>query len=163
MNESQPTPEPQPGAGTPDPQPQSNPTPNPGPYALPAGPAPAGGAEPLSSEARTWALFCHLAALSGYFSGLGFWLGPLIVWLVKRDEIPLVNDQGREALNFQLTVLFAAIALTVLTFVSCGFGIFVTAPLGVALSVYQLVMTVVAGIRANKGETYRYPFTLRLL
>src|SRR5579885_1600590 len=57
------------------------------------------------SDVRMWGMLCHLSALSAYFTGFGGILGPLIVWLVKKDEIPFVDDQGKESLNFQISML----------------------------------------------------------
>src|SRR3546814_4703298 len=66
--------------------------------------APAAGSERPDADQRTWGMFCHLAALSVLFTGIGFVLGPLVVWLIKRDDMPFVDDQGKEALNFNITV-----------------------------------------------------------
>jgi uncharacterized Tic20 family protein len=100
---------------------------------------------------------CHLSALAGYMTLFGFIVGPLIVWLVKRDESPLVDDQGKESLNFQLSMLVYYLAATLLVIVLIGI------PLLVALFVFQLVEIVVASVRANKGELYRYPLTIRFV
>jgi uncharacterized Tic20 family protein len=74
-----------------------------------------------SKEEQNWAMFCHLAALSGFIIPLGNILGPLILWLIKKDTMPLVDQHGKEALNFQITVLFAFIISAVLTLVLIGF------------------------------------------
>ncbi|WP_200948992.1 DUF4870 domain-containing protein [Frateuria sp. Soil773] len=115
-----------------------------------------------SHEERQWALFAHLAALlgglvTGSFLGLGCFLGPLIIWLVKKDTMPFVNDQAKEALNFNITVAIGALVCGVLMFVLIGF---VLLPL---LGIYWLVFIIIASIKANEGERYRYPFTLRLI
>lgn len=122
-------------------------------------PAPAG----PSAEERQWALFAHLAALAGFIVPFGNVIGPLVVWLVKREQMPLVNDQGREALNFNLTVCIVALVLIALTVMSFGIGIFVTGPLGAALAITWFVLTIIAGIRANEGQLYRYPFSWKLV
>ena len=90
-------------------------------------------------------------------------LGPLIIWLVKRDSMPFAADQAREALNFNITVLIVAIALIVLTIVTFGIGIFITLPVGVVVFFGWLVLTIIAAINANNGVRYRYPLTLRLV
>jgi len=106
-----------------------------------------------------WAMFCHLSTLAGYVIPVpGFnVIAPLIVWLIKKDEFPLVNDQGKEAINFQINILIYAIvsALLICVFV----GIFLL----IAVVIYSLVMTVIAMIKANQGEYYRYPLTIRFL
>ncbi len=110
-----------------------------------------------SKDDRTWALFAHLSALSGLIIPFGSILGPLIVWLVKKEEMPFVNDQGKEAINFNITVALAGIVSAVLTLILIGFLLLL------ALFIYWIVMTIIAGIKANEGEAYRYPITLRLL
>ena len=115
-----------------------------------------------SHEERQWALFAHLSALLGglltsTFLGLGCLLGPLIIWLVKRETMPFVDDQAKEALNFYITVAIAAVVCGLLMFVLIGF---VLLPL---LGLAWLVFIIIAAIKANEGERYRYPFTLRLI
>jgi uncharacterized Tic20 family protein len=84
-------------------------------------------------------------------------IGPLVVWLVKRDQSAFVADQGKEALNFNISVLLAALVCGVLVFILIGIL------LGVALFIFWLAMTIVAAIKASEGARYRYPFTLRLV
>ena len=99
------------------------------------------------------AMLCHLlGALVGF-------LVPLIIWLVKKDTMPFVDDQAREALNFQIAVLIAFAACAVLTTVTCGFGAVLFLPLWVA----DLVFGITAAMKANEGIAYRYPYTLRLI
>ncbi len=118
----------------------------------------------LSNDERTWALLGHLSAFSAFFTaGFGCVLGPLVVWLVKRDSLPFAADQAREALNFNLTALIVWIALWIITIGTFGIGIFLTLPLGLALLCVWIVLTIVAAINANNGQTYRYPLTLRLI
>ncbi len=120
---------------------------------IPVTPSPA----PQNSEQNNWAMFCHLAALSGYIIPLGNILGPLVVWLMKKETMPLVDDQGKESLNFQITVMIAVIVCIPLCFVCVGF--FLLAAVGIG----ALVLTILAALQANKGVAYRYPFTLRLV
>ncbi|MEZ5461559.1 DUF4870 domain-containing protein [Dokdonella sp.] len=118
---------------------------------------------PVGDE-RTWALIGHLSAFSAFIvTGLGCVLGPLIVWLIKRDTLPFAGDQAKEALNFNITVLLAGLALWIVTIVTLGIGLLLTVPLGLALFAYWLVFTIVAAVNANNGIRYRYPFTLRLV
>jgi len=119
----------------------------------------------IDPQQRQWALFAHLSALSAVVTGgLGAIIGPLVIWLVKKDTMPFVDDQGKEALNFNITIGIAVIVLTflgvILAIVLIGFLFFF---LAFAVSVYWLVMTIIAGIKANEGVAYRYPFTLRLV
>jgi hypothetical protein len=124
---------------------------------------PPSGATP-GSEERQWALFGHLSALSGLVTGgVGNIVGPLVIWLVKKDTMPFASEQAKEALNFNITLLIASLALVVLTVATLGLGIVLTMPIGIALFVAWLVLTVMAAIRVNDGGAYRYPFTLRLI
>jgi uncharacterized Tic20 family protein len=116
----------------------------------PVGPA---GRE-TNPDARLWAMLCHLAAFAMLLPavpGIGIVLGPLIVWLIKKNEFPFVDEQGKEAVNFQLTMLIIALALTI----TC-IGIVLLPILGVV----DIVLVIIAAIRANEGEHYRYPYPL---
>jgi uncharacterized Tic20 family protein len=115
--------------------------------------------DPASTTAdeRTWGMLAHLSAFSGFLIPLGSVIGPLVVWLIKRDQSAFVADQGKEALNFNISVLLAAIVCAVLVL------IFIGILLGVALFIFWLTMTIIAGIKASEGVRYRYPVTLRLV
>ncbi|KQX98833.1 orotate phosphoribosyltransferase [Rhodanobacter sp. Root480] len=122
----------------------------------PSGEPPLGGAP--SAEQRQWAMFGHLSALLGLVTaGWLCFLGPLVIWLVKKDTMPFAADQAKEALNFNITVMIAAAISWILMFVLIGILL-----LGV-LAVAWLVFTIIAAIKANEGVAYRYPFTLRLI
>lgn len=88
---------------------------------------------------------------------LGSLLGPLIVWQLKRESDPFVDAQGKEALNFQITVALAMFVSFLLMLVVIGFFL-----LGL-VCLAALVLTIIAGIKANEGKAYRYPFCLRLI
>ena len=112
----------------------------------------------VSKDEQNWAMFCHLAALSGFVIPLGNVLGPLIVWLIKKDTMPLVNQHGKEALNFQITVLIAFVVCLVLTMVLIGFLLMFVVGIG------ALVLTIMAAVKVSNGQfDYKYPFTLRLI
>lgn len=113
-------------------------------------------AEPGKDE-RTWGMLCHLVAFSGLIVPFGAIIGPLIIWLIKKDEMPFVDDQGKESLNFQLTMFIAAIITFILCFILIGWLI---APV---LIVYYLIVLIIASIKANDGIRYRYPYTIRFL
>ncbi|MFJ3262556.1 DUF4870 domain-containing protein [Pseudomonas sp. NPDC086581] len=108
-----------------------------------------------SQEARQWAMFCHFAAFLGFIFPFGNLLGPLIVWQIKRESDPFVDRQGKEALNFQITVSLAVVVSCLLMLVVIGFFL-----LGL-VSIGALVLTIIAGIKANEGLDYRYPFIWR--
>lgn len=109
-------------------------------------------------------MFAHLSALAAVFVGGFNWLGPLIIWLVKKDEYPFVADQAREALNFNLSVFLYGIIGSGVTFVLSFLIIgFLLIPVLIAGGIAWIVFAIIAGTRANAGETYRYPLTIRFL
>ncbi len=110
-----------------------------------------------SKDERTWALFCHLSALALFVFPFGNIVAPLVIWLVKKEELPLVDDQGKESLNFQLSVTIYALAAGILSFVLIGI------PILIALGIFWLVEVIIAAIRANEGQRFRYPLNLRLI
>ena len=122
----------------------------------------------ISAEERQWAMFAHLSALVGGLltsaaGGWGTFIGPLVIWLVKKDTMPFVNDQGKEALNFNITVGIAMLALLLLSIVTLGIGLVIAIPGWIIIGIAWLVLTIIAGIKANEGVLYRYPLTLRLI
>jgi uncharacterized Tic20 family protein len=110
-----------------------------------------------SAEVRQWAMLCHFAAFFGLIFPFGNLLGPLILWQIKKETDPFIDAQGKEALNFQITVAIAAMICFLLMVVIIGF------PLLVLVGVGALVLTVIGGVKANDGIAYRYPFTWRLI
>jgi hypothetical protein len=105
----------------------------------------------ISKDARTMAMLCHLLAIFTSF------LGPLIVWLIKKDEDPFIDEQGKEALNFQITIVLASIVSGILIMVCIG------AFLLSAVQLLNLVFCIIATVKTNNGEHYRYPVCLRLI
>ncbi len=106
-------------------------------------------------DARMWAMICHLAGLAGLIvPAFGSIIGPLVVWLIKKDQYPFVNEQGREALNFQITMFIYGLVAGLLMLACIGFV------LVVAVAVVDIVFLIIAAIKANNGEHYRYPFPL---
>lgn len=121
-----------------------------------------------TAEERTWAMFAHLSALGGMlltgaWFGWGCFIGPLIIWLLKKDTMPFVNDQGKESLNFNITVAIVLFVFFVLSILTFGLGFVIFIPLGFVVGVVWLVFTIIATIKANEGVAYRYPFCLRLI
>ena len=112
----------------------------------------------IPPEARNWAMGCHLIALVGLLgNGLGFLVGPLIVWLVKREDHPFIDEQGKESVNFQITMMGAIILCIPLVFVVIGVALI---PL---IGIFDVVMTIIGSIKASNGEHWRYPLAIRFI
>lgn len=137
--------------------------------AAPPPPPPPASAGTPSAEERQWAMFAHLSALiggivtAGWLASLGCLIGPLIIWQIKKDTMPFAADQGKEALNFNITLAGLMVILTALGLLTIGIGFIVIAPLMLLIGVAALVFIIIASIKANEGVAYRYPFTLRLI
>ncbi len=122
-----------------------------------------------SAEDRQWALFAHLSALlgglltSGWLASLGCVIGPLIIWQIKKDTLPFAADQAKEALNFNITVAIIMLVLTLIGLVTLGIGFIVTGPLMLLVGIAALVFIIIAAIKSNNGEAYRYPFEFRFI
>ena len=102
-----------------------------------------------NDEDKLWALFAHLSGLAGLSL-----LGPLIIWLVKKDTSPFVEDQAKEALNFQLSILVVALVLGA----TCVGAILIP-----VIAIGGLVYAIIGGMAAYRGEFYRYPYTFRMI
>jgi uncharacterized Tic20 family protein len=120
-------------------------------------PPPLPTASPLTNV-RTWAALCHASALLGVlFISPGHLLGPLIVWLVKRGDSPEIDAHGKEALNFQISML-------IYNFVSAVFCLILIGFIGLAvLWVLNAILVIIAAIQASEGKFYRYPMTIRFI
>lgn len=102
-------------------------------------------------------MLCHLSALAGYVIPFGNLIGPLIIWQIKKNEFPSVDAHGKEAVNFQISVLIYFFVSILLTFVLIGI------PLLVATVIGNLVCIVIATIKAINGEPFRYPLSIRFI
>lgn len=120
----------------------------------------------LSNETRNWALAAHLSAFLGAWVALAF-VGPLVVWLLQREEHPYIAHHAREALNFNLSVLLYGVVLAILAIpiglLTLGLGLLPLVLLAGALAIAWLVLTIVATVAASNGEAYRYPLTVRMV
>lgn len=108
-------------------------------------------------DQRTWGMLAHFSPLAGFVVPLGGLIAALVLWQIKKDQAPFVAEQARESLNFQLTVLIAVLACIPLLFVVVGMLLIP------ALGIAQFVLALIAGLRANEGQPYRYPLTLRMV
>jgi len=114
----------------------------------PVGGPPAG---ELSQDSKNLGMLCHLLGLLTNF------IGPLILWLVKKDTDAYVDEQGKEALNFQITMALAGIVSAATTIICVGFI------LGIITVIANVVLSIMACVAASKGEHYRYPVSIRLI
>jgi uncharacterized Tic20 family protein len=123
-------------------------------------PPPSDGPTGVSKEERTLAMICHLLPFVGaLMPGIPVLniVAPLVLWLIKKDSMPFVNDQGKEVLNFQIT-------LSIVFFI-CLLTFWLILPMVIAfgVAIAAIVLMILAAIKANDGIAYRYPFTLRLI
>ena len=144
-------------------QTQTPPPIEPPPPATPAGSSPPPPASP-ESPARMWNMLCHLSALAGFAIPFGNILGPLIVWQIKKNEFPSVEIHGKASLNFQITVAIAAMVgiavAMVLSFFCVGYLLI---PVVMLIGLAGLVFAIIAGIKANNGEDYKYPYSFEFV
>ncbi len=105
----------------------------------------------IQQDSKNLAMLCHLLGLLTNF------LGPLILWIIKKDDDAFVDEQGKEALNFQITIVLAGIVGTITSFICVGFILLAVA--GIA----DLVFSIMACVAASKGKHYRYPVSIRLV
>ena len=110
-----------------------------------------------SKDERTWAMLCHFSTYIGFLFPFGNIIVPLIIWLSKREDLPLVEDQGREVLNFQISMTIYFIISGILCIILIGI------PILIGLIIFDFIITIVAAISANDGKYYRYPINLRLI
>ncbi len=111
-----------------------------------------------SKDARFWAMLCHLSALSGFIIPIPFAniIVPAAIWFAKKDKDSFIDEQGRESLNFQVSVTIYAVISGLLILVVIGF---VLLPI---VYIFGLICVIIAAIKANDGQNYRYPLTIRL-
>jgi hypothetical protein len=109
------------------------------------------------SQERTWGMLCHLSALAGFIIPFGNIIGPLLIWLIKKDESSFVDDQGKEALNFQISITIYCLVAAMLILIIIGIFLLI------GLGILALVLIIVASVKTNSGEKFRYPLTIRLI
>lgn len=112
----------------------------------------------LTNDDRTWGMLCHLAALSAFIGvPFGSILGPLVIWLVKKDGSAFVDHNGKEALNFQISMTIYAIISGILILVFIGIIMLIV------VAIADIALTIMAAVKANNGEHYQYPMTIRFI
>ena len=109
-------------------------------------------------QIRNWAMACHLISLIAFIGvPLGNILGPLILWLLKRNEHHLIDENGKESLNFQITMSLCAIVAVALMFILVGFLLIA------AVIITDVILVIMASVKVSNGESYKYPFVVRLI
>ncbi len=108
----------------------------------------------LTETERNWSMLCHLSAFAGFFFPFGGIIGPLICWLTRKDESEWVNLNGRNALNFQLSILLYMVLAVPLVFIVVGI------PILIILSILKVVCIILASVKAPKGELFKYPISI---
>ena len=114
---------------------------------------------PVDRDARNLAVVAHLSAFIG-FTAIPAFVGPLVIWLLKRDDDPFVAEHAREALNFNLSMLLYFVALVALTIVTFGLGVVVLVPLLLVGAPAWLIATILGAVRAGDGERFSYPLSI---
>jgi uncharacterized Tic20 family protein len=111
----------------------------------------------ISSEEKNWGMLSHISAFAFFVFPFGNIIGPLVVWLVKKDELPFADDQGKESLNFQISMTIYATVSAILIIVIIGI------PLLIGLFVFWFIVVIIAAVKSSNGEYYRYPLNMRLI
>jgi uncharacterized Tic20 family protein len=117
----------------------------------------------IDKEERKWAMFCHLAGLAGLspiLPAVGSAVAPLLIWQLKADEFPFVAEQGRRAVNFQLSMLLYVTIGTIICIASLV-GAFLIPVVFCVFGLVDVIFVLLAAVRANSGRHYRYPLTIR--
>jgi uncharacterized Tic20 family protein len=111
----------------------------------------------ISKDDRMWGMLCHFGAYGGHLIPFGNIIIPLIIWIVKRETSSFVDYHGKESLNFQITIFIYFTIAFVLAFLLVGFLLMIP------LWIFSLVMVLIAGMKANEGQLYHYPITIRFI
>ena len=111
---------------------------------------------PLKNE-RTWGMLCHVSAFLGTVIPFGHILAPLIIWLIKKDEMPFVADQGKEVLNFQISITIYMLLSIFLIILLIGI------PMIIGLIILSFISPIIGAIKANDGKYYRYPIVIHFI
>ena len=115
---------------------------------------------PQDEKTNQTAMFLHLSQLLGHTAVpvLG-WVVPILIWQLKKNELPGLDPHGKNAANWILTEFIAAMICVVLAITVIG--LIVAIPLGIALYITGIIMPIIAGIKANGGEVWEYPLTIK--
>ena len=109
-------------------------------------------------EEKNWAVAIHLASFAGYIGiPFGHILGPLILWLVKKDSSPFLDEVGKETVNYNISIILWFILCIPLCFILIGI------PMLIGLAIMDIIVTIMAAVAASNGQQYKYPLTIRFI
>lgn len=111
----------------------------------------------LSNDERTFGMLCHLSALAGFIFPFGNIIGPLIIWLIKKEEYPWVDQHGKESLNFQISITIYLFISAIMILILIGIFFLI------ALGIINLVFIIIGSVKANNGEDFTYPLAIRFI
>ncbi len=138
-------------------------SPHQSPFTPSSNPLPPGTSPTMSpAEERNWAVATHLASFSGYIGiPFGHILGPLILWLMKKDSSSFLDEVGKETVNYNISIILWFVAAFVLFFTIIGIPLAIL--MVIFLSVMDIIVTIMAAVAASNGQQYRYPLTIRFI
>ncbi len=112
---------------------------------------------PISQDDRLWAMFAHLSALAGLLIPFGNIFGPLLIWILKKDTSEFVDNQGKESLNFQISITIYTIISIILVLLLIGIVVLIL------IGLFAVIMVIIAAINSYDGKNYKYPLTIRFV
>lgn len=112
---------------------------------------------PDEQQARQWAMFLHLSQLAGYVIPLVGLIAPIVIWQMKKDEYPILDEHGKAVVNWLISELIYGAICFVLVFIVIGF------PMLMVLGILAVVFPIIGGIKANNGELWHYPMAINIL
>ena len=111
-----------------------------------------------ATNVRMWTVLVHAIALIGFFvPWAGHIVGPLVIWLAKREESPQIDEHGKESVNFQISMLIYSAVAAILCIILIGI------PILILLHILNVVFVIIASIQASDGKLFRYPLAIRLI
>lgn len=110
-----------------------------------------------AKESRTWAMFLHFSLLAGYLIPFGGLLVPIIIWQMKKSEFPEIDQHGKIVVNWMISAAIYGFLSFLLTFALIG------VPLLIVLGILGVVFPIIGGIKANAGEVWKYPLSIKFL
>ena len=111
----------------------------------------------MDQNTKNWAMILHLSVFAGYIVPLAGLIAPIVIWQVKKDEMPELDAHGMTVVNFIISMVIYMFVAILLTFVLIGI------PLLVVLGIVSIVYPIIGGLKANNGELWSYPGIIRLI